>query len=149
MGFHVMLNVRNKHAADRERALASGIKEVVAELRLVEVVDYIAFLRMDAFGNIADIVESSSQLYLKPGTLRFADGGDINLTWGGVPTIDLDMEFCARDVTVHFRLGLSATQASVNITYIAFADPDQDPEVNTARLVSAIDESRMKTSPAS
>ncbi|WP_182084930.1 hypothetical protein [Aureimonas sp. ME7] len=145
MGSHVMLNVRNKHAADREKALANGIKEVVAELRLVDVVDYVAFLRMDHLGNIADIVESSAQLYLAPGALRFAGGGDVHLTWGSAPTIDLDMEFHAPDVTVHFRLVLSATQAGVQINYIAFAEPDADPASNTARLEAAISGARLRT----
>lgn len=147
MGSHVMLNARNGHAADRERLVANGIKEVVAELRLVEVVDYIAFLRMDALGNIADIVDSSAQLYLRPGALRFADGGEVHLAWGGVPTIDLDMEFRAPGVTVHFRLELSATKAGVHINYIAFADPDADPTVNTERLAAAVEEARMRTAP--
>ncbi|MET0258079.1 MAG: hypothetical protein ABW179_05810 [Methylobacterium sp.] len=147
MGSHVMLNVRNGHAADREKALANGIKEVVAELRLVEVADYVAFLRMDALGNIADLVESSAQLYLRAGTLRFADGGDVHLGWGTTPTIDLDMEFRVPEVTVHFRLGLSATTATVHINYIAFAEPDTDPDVNTARLLAAIEGARLRHAP--
>lgn len=147
MGSHVMLNVRNKHAADREKVLADGIKEVVAELRLVDVADYVAFLRMDALGNIADLVESSAQLYLRPGALRFADGGDVHLGWGTVPTIDLDMEFRAPEVTVHFRLALSATTAAVHINYIAFAEPDTDPDINTDRLAGAVADARLRTAP--
>lgn len=147
MGSHVMLNGRNRHAADRERILANGIKEVAAELRLVEVVDYVAFLRMELLGNIADIVDSSAQLYLRPGALRFADGGEVRLAWGSVPVIDLDMEFRAPAVTVHFRLELSATKAGVQINYIAFADPDADPEINTRRLADAVEEARMRTRP--
>ena len=144
-----MLNVRNKHAADRERLLANGIKEVVAELRLVEATDYVAFLRMDALGNIADLVESSAQLYLEAGALRFADGGDIHMGWGTAPTIDLDMEFRVPEVAVHFRLTLSATNAAVHINYIAFADPDADPSANTQRLADAIEHSRLRTAPRS
>lgn len=145
MGSHVMLNVRNKYAADREKALANGIKEVVAELRLVDVVDYVAFLRMDQLGNIADIVESSAQLYLAPGSLRFAGGGDVHLNWGSAPTIDLDMEFHGGEVTVHFKLSLTATKAAVHINYIAFSDPDADPAANTERLKAAIAAARLVT----
>ena len=145
MGSHVMLNVRNKYAADREKALANGIKEVVAELRLVDVVDYVAFLRMDLHGNIADIVESSAQLYLAPGALRFAHGGDVHLNWGSAPAIDLDMEFHGVEVTVHFKLSLTATKAAVHINYIAFSDPDADPAANTERLKAAIASARLAT----
>ena len=143
MGSHFMLNLRNKHTAEREEILAEGIQKVVAELRLVEVIDYIAFFRMDQLGNIADIVNSSSQLYLKAGTLRFGNDGDVHLAWGGVPSIDLAMEFHHRDVTVHFRLGLAATTASVTITFVVFAETEADPEINTARLQAAIDDARI------
>ena len=143
MGYHAMLDIRNKHAVARERLIAGAVKEVSAELRLVDVADYVAFLRMDLLGNIADLVESSSQLYLAPGTLRFGQGGDVRLAWGTVPEIDLDMEFRSQGVTVHFRLGLTATSASVEITYIVFEDAHDDPEVNTARLASAIAAARL------
>ncbi|WP_019996963.1 hypothetical protein [Aureimonas ureilytica] len=147
MGAQVMLNVRNKHAADRERLVANGIREVVAELRLVEAIDYVAFLRMEAYGNIADIVDSSTQLFLQPGALRFADGGEIHLTWGTPPAIDLDMELRLPEVSVHFRLSLSATRSNVHINYIAFAEPDLEPGINTQRLAKAIEAARLRVEP--
>lgn len=143
MGSHVMLNFRNKNASEREKILADGIGEVVAELRLVEVVDYVAFLRMDRLGNIADIVNSSVQLYLKAGTLRFANEGEVHLTWGSLPAIDLGMEFRYAGVTAHFRLGLAASKASVQITYIAFDEADAGPEANTAQLARAVEGARL------
>ncbi|MFD2236369.1 hypothetical protein [Aureimonas populi] len=142
MGYHAMLDIRNKHSLEREKLLAGAVKEVAAELRLVDVADYVAFLRMDQLGNIADLVESSSQLYLRPGALIFGNGGDIHLTWGTPPSIDLDLEFRSEGVTAHFRLGLTATNASVRITYIAFAEPDAAPEANTERLRAAIESAR-------
>ncbi|WP_223999904.1 hypothetical protein [Aureimonas sp. SA4125] len=138
-----MLNLRNKHTIDRERILAEGIEQVVAELRLVEVVDYIAFLRMERLGNVADIVNSSSQLFLKTGTLRFGGEGDVHLAWGGVPTIDLAMEFHHRGVSAHFRLGLAASSASVTITFIAFENPDASPEDQTEMLRAAVKAARI------
>lgn len=143
MGSHVMLDFRNKNASQREKILADGIGEVVAELRLVEVVDYVAFLRMDYLGNIADIVNSSAQLYLKAGTLRFANEGEVHLTWGSLPAIDLNMEFRYGGVTAHFRLGLTAATASVQITYIAFDEVDASPEANTEQLVRAVEGARL------
>lgn len=143
MGYHAMLDIRNKHAVARERLLAAAVKEVAAELRLVDAADYVAFLRMDLLGNIADLVDSAGQLYLAPGTLRFGNGGDVRLSWGTVPEIDLDLEFRSDGVTVHFRLGLAATKASVEITYIVFENADDDPEINTARLAEAIARARL------
>lgn len=143
MGSHFMLNVRNKHTAERERIIAEGISEVVAELRLVEPADYVAFLRLDRFGNIADIVQSSSQLFLKVGTLRFANEGDAVLPWGGPPSIDLAMEFSHAGVSVHFRLGMTATQASVSITYLSYPAGAGDPEAETEALRNAVAKARL------
>lgn len=144
MGFHAMLDIRNKHAVARERLLAGAVKEVAAELRLVDVIDYVAFLRMDLLGNLADLVEGAAQLYLAPGALRFGNGGDVRLAWGTAPEVDLDMEFHSQGVSVHFRLALTATKAGVDITYIVFDQPDDDPLVNTARLKSAIEAARLR-----
>lgn len=143
MGYHAMLDIRNKHAVARERLLAGAVKEVAAELRLVEAADFVTFLRMDLLGNIADLVDTASQLYLAPGTLRFGNGGDYRLSWGSVPEVDLDLEFRCEGVSAHFRLGLTATKASVEITYIVFENADEDPEVNTARLAGAIETARL------
>ncbi|MEF2071716.1 hypothetical protein [Consotaella aegiceratis] len=138
-----MLDIRNRHTAARERILADGIQEIVAELRLVEVVDYIAFLRMNQYGNIADIVRSSSELHMKPGALRFADGGDVEISWGSVPVIMLDLTFRHEPVTVHFRLELGAVNAAVDISYIEAA-PDLDEEQTTDHLRQAIAAAKLK-----
>ena len=37
---------RQPHAASREAIVAQAIKEVVGELRLVDVADYVAFIRL-------------------------------------------------------------------------------------------------------
>lgn len=144
MGSHFMPDFRNKHVGERERIIGEGIREVVAELRLVEVVDYVAFLRMDRLGNIADVVNSSSQLYMKAGTLRFSGEGDVHLTWNTPPTIDLGMEFRHDGVSAHFKLGLAAAAASVTLTYLAFENPDLSPEEQTERLVAAIAGARLE-----
>ncbi|MCQ8780913.1 hypothetical protein [Mangrovibrevibacter kandeliae] len=138
-----MLDIRNRHTAARERALADGIKEVVAELRLVDVTDYIAFIRLERFANIADLIRSSSELHLKPGALRFGFGGDVELTWSSSPLITLDMEFQYEPVSAHFRLELGAANAAVDLEYLAIDDPDPNPDVNTERLRMAIDAARL------
>lgn len=143
MGSHFMPDFRNKHVAEREKIVAEGIREVVAELRLVEVVDYVAFLRMDRLGNIADLVNSSSQLFMKAGTLRFSGDGDAHVTWNTPPTIELGMELRHAGVTAHFRLGLAAASASVTLTYLVFEEPDLSYEEQTERLIAAIAGARL------
>ena len=88
-----MLRQGKNHSLQREKALADGLRDVAAELRLIDATDLIAFLRTEQFANIANLVNSSSELYFKPNTLSFGQSGDVQLKWGETPSIALDMEF--------------------------------------------------------
>jgi hypothetical protein len=133
----------------REKALAEGIKEVASELRLIEAADFVAFIRTDQFANIANLVNSSTELYFKPGTIRFGLSGDVNLQWGGTPSVSLDMEFHHMQVNVYFRLLLEALHAGIEIDYITFEEGSADPDKNTERLVEAIANARLLPSRSS
>jgi hypothetical protein len=132
---------------EREKALADGIKEVASELRLIDAVDFVAFIRTGQFGNIGTLVSSSSELYFKPGTIAFGQSGDVGLTWGGTPSICLDMEFHHMRVNVYFRLFLEALNAGIEIDYISFDGGSPDPDENTRRLVEALTSARLGAGP--
>ena len=138
-----MLRPGHRYTLEREKALADGLREVAAELRLIEATDLVAFLRTEQFGNIANLVNSSTELYFRPGTLAFGSSGDAQLKWGEAPTVALDMEFKNLGVTVYFRLMLEALQAGVDITYINFTESAAHPDGNTVRLVEAIADARL------
>jgi hypothetical protein len=142
-----MLKQGNIYTLQREKALADGLRDVAGELRLIDATDLIAYLRTEQFGNIANLVNSSSELYFKPDTLGFGQSGDVQLKWGDTPTIALDMEFKHLGVEVYFRLLLQALQAGVDIHYITFADSTGDPDANTQRLVEAIADARVSPIP--
>lgn len=130
------------HLQDREFALAMAMKDVAAELRLVEPADYVGYVRMEQYSNLEDIVNSSSELLFRPGSLTFGWGADVRLSWSERPRIFLDMEFRHEAVTVFFSLGLGGDRETVSIRMITFAAPDSEPLVNTARLVSALNAAR-------
>ncbi len=71
--------IRQPHTSPREIIIADAIKEVVSELRLVDVVDYIAFIRLEQFGCISDIVDSAAELFFYPGALRLGHGGEVHV----------------------------------------------------------------------
>lgn len=128
---------------EREAIIAENIREVVAELRLVDPADYIAFIRCELFANIADIVSSATELYFFPGTLELGHGGEFHCDWFTNPSIVLDMEFRNKGVYAYFRLTLSGKTASVELSHIVFENPDDDPAQNTTRLIDAIDGARL------
>jgi hypothetical protein len=137
----------NSTTLEREKALADGLRDVASELRLIDAADLIAYIRTEQFANIANLVNSSTELYYKPGTLSFGQSADIDVKWGGTPTIALDMEFHHQQVRVYFRLLLEALQAGVEITYISFDRPSAGPDENTERLVAAIADARFAPVP--
>lgn len=135
---------RQAHAASREKIVAEAIMEVVGELRLVDVADYIAFIRLESFACLADIVDSAAELYFMPGTLKLGHGGEAHAGWSEPPRIVLDLELRPRGATVYFCLSLSAAHAGVEVNYVAFEQPNADPEVNTRFLAAAIEQSRIR-----
>jgi hypothetical protein len=136
--------IRQPHASTREIIVANAIQEVVSELRLVDVADYIAFIRLEHFACIADIVDSATELYFLPRTLRLGHGGEARVGWTEPPQIALDLELRPSGATVYFTLTLSARHASVEVNYVAFEQPDEDAERNTAFLAEALEGARIR-----
>ncbi len=142
--------IRQSHASAREVIVAHAIGEVVTELRLVDVADYIAFIRLEHFACISDIVDSAAELYFQPRTVRLGNGGQVHASWSEPPRIELDLELRPSGATVYFTLSLGANGAGIEVNYVAFEQPDADPERNTAFLAAAIDGARIRrTEPAS
>ncbi len=143
-----MLKQYCENRSEHEKVLAAGLREVAAELRLIEPADLVAFIRTGQFGNIRTLVSSSTEMYFKPGTVSFRQSGDVTLGWTGEPSIMLDMEFQHRAVEVFFRLVLEAQEAGVEIEYISFAGSSADPRENIRLLIEALSDARFTPCPA-
>ncbi len=139
---------RQPYALSREAIVADAIEQVVRELRLIDVADYIAFIRLEHFACLSDLVESASELFFMPGTLRLGHGGEAYVDWSGAPRIVLDLELRLPGVTVYFQLTLTEHEASVVVNYVSFQTPQEDPEMNTALLRRVLDEARLRRTEA-
>ena len=138
-----MLRQGSAHTHEREKVLADGMKEVAAELRLIDAADLVAFIRTERYGNIRTLVNAATELYFKPGIISFGLAGHVDLRWDGNPSISLDMKFRHQRIEVFFRLLLESAQAGVEIHYICFAGALVDAEDNTAKLATAIADARI------
>ncbi|ODT07161.1 MAG: hypothetical protein ABS58_08395 [Mesorhizobium sp. SCN 65-20] len=132
------------HASSREVIVATAIQPVVRELRLIDIADYIAFIRLEHFSAIADLVDSAAELYFMPGALRLGLGGEAHVCWTGSPRIVLDLELRPEGAVVYFQLSMTATNASVEVHYVSFEKADTEPEKNTAYLAAAIEQAMIK-----
>ena len=134
----------DRHAADREKALAAVAKELAAELRLTDVLDLVTFIRTDNHPNINDLVNSSAELYLKPGTLSYGWAAEVDMRWTSNPSVKLDLEFQNGQVTAFFKLILEARHAGVELRHVEFEAPSEVPTENTRRLIEAVADARLK-----
>ncbi|MCB5177717.1 hypothetical protein [Microvirga lenta] len=124
-----------------EKVLAHGIKDVMAELCLTDANVIIACICKELHANIGDLVQSSTELFFKEGTLSFGCSADVNFEWGKSPAVILDMEFVHQSVTVFFQLVLHGVYVGVAIQRILLSnktgDPDSDLETFKAALADA------------
>ncbi len=135
-------------ASSREAIVADAIKDFVSELRMVDLADYVSFIHLGHVANLADIVDSAAELYFMPGTLRLGHGGDLELAWSGDQRVMLDLELKPSGATVFFTLSLGDAEAGIDVNYVAFDKPQDEPEANTAFLETALEAARIrKTQP--
>jgi hypothetical protein len=131
------------HAERRARALAEAVAAVGDELRLVDVADYIAYIRNEQLASLQDIVSSSVELYFKPGTLTFGWTASFELDWAMQPTITLGMEFRHREVWMIFALILRAAETSVRIEHLVLSAGMATAAMETERLIDVIADARL------
>ena len=139
----MLKQVRQDHAA-QERILAQGLREVAAELRLVDAADLVAFIRTGKFGSLRSLVSAATEMYFLPGMMSLRNSGNVTLGWTGEPSIALDMNFRHPAVEVHFQLVLEPRQAGVEIEYISFSHKSAGPRENAQRLEAAIANARFQ-----
>lgn len=125
-----------------ERILAENLADVATELRLVNVIDLIDYVRAERSANLEDIVNSSAELYFHPGALRYAWSAELEVLWEAPPSISLNMEFSRSGVTAFFRLCLDSSRAAVDIQHLAFDDSGDD-HWRLALFAQAMAESRL------
>lgn len=142
-GLTAVLTRKSEHVIARETALAEAVKELAGELRLTDVVDLIAFVRTENHPNLGDLVNSSAELYFKPGSLCYGWGADVDMRWTGKPSVKLDLEFRHERVTAFFKLTLEPREAEVDLVHIAFPMASGDPSADTRALVEAIRDARL------
>jgi hypothetical protein len=127
-----------EYSEQREKIVADAIRPVATELRLIDAADFIALLRFESHGSLADLVSSAAELYFLPGTVNFGIGGNYSLDWDTEPEITLDLELKPDGVTIYAQLALGKDSAGLEINHIAFQSPSSDPDENTAFLAKSL-----------
>jgi hypothetical protein len=137
------LEATKTHFQAAEKIIAESIVDVATELRLADVSDLMLFITSDQTANIEDIVNSSTELYFRNGTLKYALAAGCSVRWDTSPTILFDMEFRHAAVSAFFRLVLSQSRAAVEVIDIFFDEAGLDPDARTQRLIDAFADAKL------
>ena len=125
-------------SADRERIIADALVDVASELRLIDAAELILMIRNDHAANIADLVNSSTELFFQSGTMRYALSANYRAPWDATPVVAIDMEFQHARVSAFFRLTIGERRAGVEIIDILFDEQGLDESGKADRLSSAL-----------
>jgi hypothetical protein len=139
-----VLKLFNEHIRICERVLAENVIEVARDLRLVAAADLVAWLEGRRLGNIAAIVDSSTELMFKAGAVQFDMSGAADLSWSGRLAINLDMKFRNVGVECYFRLHLFDAYAGVAITHLAIDAAPCASSWAARRYIAALSDARLQ-----
>lgn len=144
MGFaRAVRNERAFETSDRERIIADALVEVASELRLIDAAELMLMIRNDHAANLADVVNSSTELYFQPGTLRYALSSHYRADWNETPVVGIDLEFRHAMVSAFFRLTLGERCAGVEIFDVLFDEAGLDEPARSERLAAALASARI------
>jgi hypothetical protein len=127
-----------EYSLERERIIAEALAPFAAELRLVNVEHFIAFMVLERYAFIADIVKSSAELHFAPGFLELGHGGHVRLDWSTAPSVTLDFILRPAGVSAYVSLALSGEAAMLALNHITFYKPSKCPQENTEFLHQAM-----------
>ena len=111
----------------------NNIGEFVEEMRTIDIVDLITFVRTERFPNIEDLVNSSTELFFKSEMLVFTWAAGIDLRWESRPVVTLGMEFRHPTVSLFFNLSIGATERAVEMLGVVFEEARLDPIAQVRR----------------
>ena len=135
---------RERHALESERIIADALVDVASELRLTDAAELILMIQNDHAANIADLVNSSTELFYKSGTLRYALSASFKAPWDATPVVALDMEFRHAMVSAFFRLTIGQRRAGVEIIDILFDEQGLDQTAKAERLLAAFESAKVR-----
>src|SRR5580692_11943544 len=134
---------RQRRPAEREQIIADALVGFASELRLTDATELMAMIQKDHAANLADLVNSSTELFFKSGTLRYALSASFTAPWDATPTVEIDMEFRHATVCAFFRLKIGQRRAGVEIRDILFDEPGLNDFAKAECLSRALETARI------
>lgn len=103
------------NAQEAERLICLNIKSFIADFCLTDKSFLVSNIIDGNHDALNDIVESSSEMFFKPGTLCYAYGSRLAERFNAAPAISMDMRFVRKAVFVSFLLHLEEDFIGVSL----------------------------------
>jgi hypothetical protein len=126
-----------------ERLLGEALRPVMAELTLVDAGLLVTCICQRQEAAIAELVDSSCELAVKPGALRYDGHADVTFEWGEWPRITLGLGFLCDGLEAHFRLVFGRRTLGIEVVGLIFGEPLADHDENLRRFAAALGDSRL------
>lgn len=135
--------------------LADSLRDVAADLRTIDLIDLVSYIRFGSYTALDDLIQSSVELFFKHGTLTSAWTACVDMAWDVLPVVTLGLEFRHPSVSVFFDLMIDADGDDVAVRAVVFEDPMEGDAGGLDLLAGALAETRLplraagRTGPAS
>ena len=144
-----MTCIVDPNRAEYADILERHLKEVADELRTIDILELINFIQAESFAALEDLLQSSTELFFRDGTLTFAWTARVDVNWETAPIVTLGMEFRSDSVAVFFDLLLGAFDHAARIGGILFEADGADDFMGPAHLCEALARARLPLREAS
>jgi hypothetical protein len=128
-----------------EAVLARGLKEFLAELVTVDGKVMVSLVCSEQHANLDDLIGSSMEHTVRPGTLCYSNRAEVDFDWGKSPSVALGMELRDAHLTAFFEVILAGDHIGIDINGIHFVDPMGDAAENLRRFSAAVAAARLPT----
>jgi len=139
-----MRELTESRGGRRDEIIASAMVDVATELRLTDPSELIHLIRGEQAANIADLVNSSGELFFRSGALRYALTSGCDVQWDTTPVVRLDMEFHYDAVSAFFKLTIGRKRAGVHVIEVLVdGEDDLEETIKDERLRRAVAAARL------
>jgi hypothetical protein len=121
-----------------EAVLGAALKQFLAELVTIDGAILVSLICNEQHANLDDIIASSTEHWVKPGRLAYANHAEVDFDWGRAPSMALGMELRDPALTAFFDVVLSAEHVGISINGIHFVDALGDAGDNLRRFSAAV-----------
>lgn len=126
-----------------ERLLARTLRPFISELQLIDAGVLIGYILLEREKLLEDLIDSSTENFLKPGYVQYGRAACARCEWGSRPTAAIELELRHPQLTAYFSIVFEANFVGVNLHGILYSGATGDDEENWRRFAAVVAEASL------